>query len=524
MAGRQYPLDIVIKAVDKASAPLRLLQQRINATMQGTGATTVANRWGALVNASGWAQVSQRFGQVYDAVGKVDRAIGTTFRRASVVGGAVAGAGYLFGREFIGTADTFERLQLSLEAIEGSAPKAAQAMAFIKQLALKTPFETEEIAKSYRTLVGFGMDPKNGVLKAITDQTAKLGGTGEDLTGIALQLGQAFSKGRLQAQDANILVERGVPVWGLLQRAVERVNKGQKVSIAQLRQMSEQGQIGIKGINMLIEQMGLESTGASDKMMRTWTGIISNIRDQWTFFKLDLMDRGPYQVLKDEAQAVLDKLTDMARSGELRAWSEYFGKKLTGAFEWLRQNGPAIWAQVRSDLRSAYGYAQTFADAVGGWGNIIKIGLATYIGGPLIASLAQLGIALAGLNLSLAGTPVGLLLLGGAAVIGGAYAFTNYQVAKAQRMQQGPPRREFLTGPLSNATPDAASAVAAANALRLSPTQLQSLQGAIANPSASTAKVQIDINNLPAGSRAKIDPSSTASVDLSAGYAFAGAH
>src|SRR5690606_1289720 len=143
----------------------------------------------------------------------------------------------------VDVADRFERLQMSLEAIEGSAEKAGRSMDFIKELTVQTPFELEEIAKAFRIMRGFGMDPMNGSLRAMIDQVAKLGLTGEDLTGVALQLGQAFSKGKLQAEDANILVERGVPVWGLLERAAARLNKDTKVSVAQLRKMSEQGKL-----------------------------------------------------------------------------------------------------------------------------------------------------------------------------------------------------------------------------------------------------------------------------------------
>ena len=513
--GRTYPLAVVLSAVDRLTGPLRTVNTRLQQLTQPI--RSVQNGLAGLSREAGVPRLAESFTRVKDAVGDVNTALHTTFRRMTVITAGAGGLAFLFKRQFIDTADTFERLEISLEAITGSAAKARDAMAFIKDLTVETPFEMEDIARSFRTLIGFGLDPMNGTLRAITDQVAKLGLTGQDLTGIALQLGQAFSKGRLMAQDSNILVERGVPVWAMLQRAIARVNNGQEISVAQLRKMSEEGQLGTKAIALLIEQMGIESQGASARMMKSWSGMMSNLSDQWTLFKKRVMDGGPFMVLKGHLQGILQTVDRMAADGRLQQWADRIGQAMLQAFEWLRREGPAIWSSVVTGLREIWGISSQIADAVGGWGNLIKVGLAAYIAGPMVVAVAKLGFALAGLNASLAGTPVGLMLIGGAALIGGGLAFANMrsaQIARDFEARNQPRRREILgTSAIAPGAP--LGAEAARQPLRLSPEQAAALRSELAG------KITVDFRNTPPGTRVDVDRGSTVPIDINTGYHFA---
>jgi tape measure domain-containing protein len=407
-SGKNYPLSIIIRAVDKATGPVN----RINALIRRVTDPfqPVLNSVSSLGKAAGVDTLRQRFSAVTKEIGNVGDAAQTTFRRISFLAAFAGASVYLFKRQFIDTASLFENLKISLEGIYGSIPKAAGAMAFLKKITLDTPYELADLTKAFRTLLGFGVDPMNGTLQAIVDQVAKIGGSGDDLTGVAMQIGQAWSKGRLMAQDSNILVERGIPVWGLLSRAVERVNKGQKVSIGQLRKLSEDGKIGLGGIKLLLEQMGIESKGASGRMMRTFTGIISNLSDQWTFFKLRVMDSGPFQRIKDRLQSILDTVNVMAADGRLQQWADRIGVVLLNIFTWLETNGPSILQSIVSNMTTVGQKAQWIADLLGGWGNFISLGLAAYIAGPMVAAVIGLTSAIISLNVALLGTPAGWII------------------------------------------------------------------------------------------------------------------
>lgn len=434
MAGKQYPLSLVIKAVDQITAPLARITSRISAITRPV--QQVSNSLKSLSEAAGVPRLTENLRSVAGAASAVGSAVDRTALRVAGLGYLGAKSIGLFNREFIGTADLFDRLDIQLEGLMGSRSKATEAMAFLKDLTIKTPFEMPDLAKSFRTMLGFGLDPRKGnALQAIADQTSKIGGTGEDLTGIAMQLGQAWSKGRLQAQDANILVERGVPVWGLLQRAVERVNKGQKVSIGQLRQMSEDGQLGTKALTMLIEQMGIEAAGATTRMMKTWSGMFSNLRDHWALFKLRIMRSGPFDLLKSRLKEVLDGIGRMAKSGELDRWADRIGARFLDLFTWLEARGPAAWqfmtVKVPDALVSLADKLSFIKDLVGGWDNLAIIALGTYIGGPLISSVFSLTSAVIGLGIAMGLTPIGWMIAGfGLLTIAGITLMKKWDVVK----------------------------------------------------------------------------------------------
>jgi tape measure domain-containing protein len=420
MPNKEFPLSLVVRAVDRATGPLRRIDERLQ-KLNGP-ARRLTNSFRGLSTGPRFAAVVGGLRSVGSALGNVASAAVKSVARIGGLAASAMGLAYLFKHEFIDTADTFERLEISLRAIEGDSRKAEKAMGFIKRLTVETPFEMEDIARAFRTMRGFNLDPMNGSLQAIVDQTAKLGLTGEDLTGVAMQLGQAWSKGRLQAQDANILVERGVPVWGLLQRAVERVTKGQKLSVAQLRKMSEAGQLGGKAINLLIEQMGFESQGAAKDFMGSWSGMTSNLLDQWTFFKKSVMDSGPMQALKERLAGILKRIDEMAQSGELQKLADTIGDKLVKALDKIEETLTKLWPKLQAIGASV----SWLADLMGGWDNLVLEGLATIIGGPLITALASLAATIVTVGVAIGFTPVGWFLLAIAAIAAIAVLLIKY--------------------------------------------------------------------------------------------------
>ncbi|MEG6624265.1 tape measure protein, partial [Pseudomonas aeruginosa] len=83
-------------------------------------------------------------------------------------------------------------------------------------------------------LKAYGLDPMDGSLKAIEDQSEKLGGGMERLEGITTAVGQAWAKQKLQTEEILQLVERGVPVWDMLAKVTGK-------NAAQLQDLASKG-------------------------------------------------------------------------------------------------------------------------------------------------------------------------------------------------------------------------------------------------------------------------------------------
>jgi tape measure domain-containing protein len=411
MAGQNFPLSLIISAVDRATGPLR----RINSNIARftAPARAVSNSVSSMFDEAGLSRVTAAFSQVGSAISGLGTAAMTSVKRAIGLLTGAGGLAFLFNREFIGTADTFQRLQISLETIEGSPEKAAKAMEFLKKTAMQVPMSLEDITNAFRLMRGQGMDPMNGQLRSLIDYTSKLGGSSDMLLSIATQLSQATSKTKLQQQDVRVMAEQGVGVWGLLARAVERVSKGtRKITPAELIAMSEKGQLGLKAINLLIEQMGLESQGASTRMMSTWSGMLSNLKVQWELFKLRVMSSGPLDFLKSKLNGLLEKINTMAANGDLQKLADNIGGRLVAAFNALLGAIPQVWAA----LQDMGGAVKFVADLVGGWGNLLKIVATVYILGPVVSALVTLTAAFITLGAAIGLTPIGWILAGFAAM------------------------------------------------------------------------------------------------------------
>jgi len=176
-----------------------------------------------------------------------------------------------------------ESLRAQLKSLTGSSSGAERAFKFIQDFSKDTPFQIKGLTKAFIDLKNFGIEPTSDVMKAITNQASKLGGSQETLSGITLALGQAYAKGKLQAEEMLQLVERGVPVYKLLAEATGRNSD-------ELSKMASKGLLGRDAIDKLIIKMGELSKGSNADAMNTLNGSISRLSSSWRRFEDTLLN------------------------------------------------------------------------------------------------------------------------------------------------------------------------------------------------------------------------------------------
>ena len=301
----------------------------------------------------------------------------TDVGNAALRGGALVaayGAGMTaLAASFVRPAAQFEQFNVQLTTLEGSAEGAEKAMAWIEGFATRTPLSVEETVQAYARLRAFGLDPTTGSLQAMVDTMAATGGGAEQLDGLTLALGQAWTKGKLQGEEAMQMLERGVPVWDLLAEAMGK-------SAAEVQKLSEQGRLGQEEITLLMEALGTRYEGAADRASQTWDGIISNLWDQWTRFQRMVMGSGLFVWMKGQLQQLLDTLNRMAANGDLQRWAETAGAQMMAVLQGIRDLGEGIynvWNTVVPAL-------DRFAEIVGGWDILGWITLALMFSGTLL--------------------------------------------------------------------------------------------------------------------------------------------
>ncbi len=234
-------------------------------------------------------------------------ALGGTYLGINAIKNAIMG--------LINTGSRFEDMSVQINTLMGSIEEGEKATAWIKDFATKTPADIEGITQGFIKLKAFGIDPMNGSYQSIIDQTSKLGFSQEKMEGVILALGQAWTKQKLQGEEALQLIERGVPVWDLLAEATGR-------TAVELQEMASKGQLGRKEIELLMKAMGENSKGAADEAMKTWTGLVSNLKDMWLNFVNDISKSGFLDYMKEQLEALITQIKALAADGTLKRWAK----------------------------------------------------------------------------------------------------------------------------------------------------------------------------------------------------------
>ncbi|MEM0953289.1 MAG: tape measure protein [Pseudomonadota bacterium] len=221
------------------------------------------------------------------------------------------------------TGNDFEKLALQLEAVMGSVEEGEQATNWIVEFTKNTPLQLQQVTEAFIRLKNFGIDPQNGSLQAIVDQNEKLGGGYERLIGITNALGQAQAKQRLQGEEILQLVERGVPVWDLLANATGRTTR-------ELQELSSAGRLGTDVIADLIVEIGKAADGSAARNMQTLSGIVSNLRDEYTLWLAQVADQGALDALKVVLQDLRGRFQALAADGSLERFAQQTSDAISG--------------------------------------------------------------------------------------------------------------------------------------------------------------------------------------------------
>ena len=281
-----------------------------------------------------------------------DRASGSLRRlsgRFSALIGATVGI-YGLKRAITGllnTGDQFERLRVQLNAVMGSVEQGETAVQWIKRFTQETPYQLEQVAESFVRLKAFGLDPMDGTMQAIVDQASKLGGGMERLNGITLAVGQAWAKQKLQGEEILQLVERGVPVWSLLEKATGK-------NVQELQKLSTAGKLGQETIKLLIDEIGNSAAGSAADNMSLLSGYVSNLKDSWQNFLDEVAQSGALDYAKAQLKAMAEQIARMGDDGRLSRLAQSVSNAFVQMGEAIKANFAGItFDEVVTRVKSA---------------------------------------------------------------------------------------------------------------------------------------------------------------------------
>lgn len=151
--------------------------------------------------------------------------------------GVTLGAVGIFnaGKSILTMAADLEQTAISYEVMTGSAEKAKKLMGEIRDMAARTPFETEDLNRATTTLMQFGVEQDKvlPIMQMLGDVSA---GNKDRFSALSLAFAQVTSAGKLSGQDLLQFVNAG---FNPLRIIADKTGQ----SMGQLRKAMEQGAI-----------------------------------------------------------------------------------------------------------------------------------------------------------------------------------------------------------------------------------------------------------------------------------------
>jgi len=160
-----------------------------------------------------------------------------------------------------------ELLSLQLETFTGGAQQAEAAMAKFIDIAIKTPFNIEQVAEAAKILMAYGIEADSAV--EATERLAIAGSTsGAQLDNLSRNLGQIQAQGRAYTRDLTQFAIQGIPIWDALSQVTGKTT-------VELKKMAEEGTVSFDMVNGALAAATKEGTALwviSQKMQETMTG------------------------------------------------------------------------------------------------------------------------------------------------------------------------------------------------------------------------------------------------------------
>lgn len=263
-------------------------------------------------------KASEAFKSVQDKLDGVQGKMKTAEDASKKFALGLAGVGVAaggFAMKAIKAASEAEQMQISFTTMLGSAEKAQNFIAQMKEFAAKTPFETTDISKAAQTFLSFGMDVES-VMPSVQMIGDVAMGNKERFAALSLAFAQVQSTGRLMGQDLLQMVNQG---FNPLQIISEKTGK----SMAELKDEMAKGAISAEDVAeafRIATSEGGRFYGGMEAQSKTLAGVWSTLSDT---FKQLLIDIGTKMI--PVAKQAVDAINVLI-------------EKTKVVFGWLQQN------------------------------------------------------------------------------------------------------------------------------------------------------------------------------------------
>lgn len=262
-------INITLEA--DASGAIRVIKQVSTSVGQLAG-KKVGNA-GMPELANGAQRASQSLKQTKADTDALASAIGKI--KGMIAGAFTVGAITSLGKKALEASANMEVLRQGLDFVLGSSEETDKLINGMRALGEQSAYDTNELIPLARQWVNMGDNAETAVGKMtkIVDLGSAFGLTSEQIGSATLALSQMAAAGKINGQDMLQLTNANIPAWKLLADHMG-------LSVAELRKMSEAGQLGEDAINELWDAIEERTQGATSRMNGTLMASFSNLEEE----------------------------------------------------------------------------------------------------------------------------------------------------------------------------------------------------------------------------------------------------
>lgn len=262
-------INITLEA--DASGAIRVIKQ-VSTSVDQLAGKKVGNA-GMPELASGAQKASQSLKQTKADTDALASAIGKI--KGMIAGAFTVGAITNLGKKALEASANMEVLRQGLDFVLGSSEETDKLINGMRDLGEQSAYDTNELIPLARQWVNMGDNAETAVGKMtkIVDLGSAFGLTSEQIGSATLALSQMAAAGKINGQDMLQLTNANIPAWKLLADHMG-------LSVAELRKMSEAGELGEDAINELWDAIEERTQGATSRMNGTLMASFSNFEEE----------------------------------------------------------------------------------------------------------------------------------------------------------------------------------------------------------------------------------------------------
>ena len=213
------------------------------------------------------------------ASGSIGASMGKISSLFSGLGTTLSVASFgLFIKSALQTSAQLEQTAISFEVFTGSALVAKNMLSDLKEQALKSPMQFQDITKGAQTLLGYGLTAQQVI--PITKMLGDIsGGNADKFQRLSLAFGQVNAAGRLMGQEARQMINAGF-------NPLQAISDKTGVSMAVLTKRMHDGQISVKDVGDAFTYATSEGGrffGMADRQSQTLQGQFNKLSESTTF-------------------------------------------------------------------------------------------------------------------------------------------------------------------------------------------------------------------------------------------------